>query len=153
MAFARTHAAEHGFTVAGVELDLARMMTRKDDVVGQNTKGIEFLFRKNKITWARGRGTLRAGNLVDVSAADGTTTTYEAKHVIIATGSVPIELPFLKFDEERVLSNVGALRIPAVPRHLCVVGAGVGFGGASSSSPPDSVRAIFTGRVQCGQNG
>ena len=128
--FARTRAAEHGFKVSGVELDLAQMMKRKRDVVGQNTKGIEFLFKKNKVAWARGRGTLRAADgqglyPVDVAAADGSTTTYLARHVIIATGSVPVELPFLKFDEERVLSNVGALQLPEVPRHLCVVGAGV----------------------------
>jgi dihydrolipoamide dehydrogenase len=123
--FLRHQAAEHGIDVGEVKVDVARMLARKDAVVGQNTKGIEFLFRKNKVTWARGRGTLRAGNLVDVAAADGTTTTYEAKHVVIATGSVPIELPFLKFDEERVLSNIGALKIPQVPKHLVVIGGGV----------------------------
>jgi dihydrolipoamide dehydrogenase len=123
--FMRQHAAEHGIDVGEVKVDVARMLARKDAVVGQNTKGIEFLFRKNKVTWAKGRGTLRAGNLVDVVAADGGTTTYEAKHVVIATGSVPIELPFLKFDEERVLSNVGALKIPQVPKHLVVIGGGV----------------------------
>ena len=123
--FLQQHAAEHGIGVDGIRLDLAQMLKRKDDVVGQNTRGIEFLFRKNKITWAKGRGSLRAGNLVDVAAADGATTTYEAKHVIIATGSVPIELPFLKFDERRVLSNIGALTIPEVPKHLIVIGGGV----------------------------
>src|ERR687883_1120477 len=61
--FARRHAEEHGFSVGQVTLDLARMLKRKDDVVGQNTKGVEFLFKKNKITWAKGRGTLKAGNL------------------------------------------------------------------------------------------
>jgi dihydrolipoamide dehydrogenase len=123
--FIRQHAGEHGIGVGDVQIDLARMMKRKDDVVAQNTKGVEFLFRKNKVTWAKGRGTLRAGNLVDVAGADGTTTTYEAKNVIIATGSLPIELPFLQFDEERVLSNIGALKIPVVPKHLVVVGGGV----------------------------
>ena len=123
--FMQTHASEHGIGVDGIRLDLAQMLKRKDDVVGQNTKGIEFLFRKNKVTWARGRGTLKAGNVVDVTAADGGVTSYQARHVIIATGSVPIELPFLTFDEERVLSNVGALRIPEVPKHLMVIGGGV----------------------------
>src|SRR4051812_46600794 len=123
--FMRDHAAAHGISADGVRIDVAQMLKRKDDVVGQNTRGIEYLFRKNKVTWAKGRGTLRAGNLVDVSAADGTTMTYEAKHVIIATGSVPIELPFLKFDEQRVLSNIGALTIPEVPKHLVVIGGGV----------------------------
>jgi len=123
--FLHQHAAEHGIGVGEVQIDLARMMKRKDDVVAQNTKGVEFLFRKNKVTWAKGRGTLRAGNFVDVAGTDGSSTTYEAQNVIIATGSLPIELPFLKFDEERVLSNIGALKIPVVPKHLVVIGGGV----------------------------
>src|SRR5262249_9525707 len=104
----------------------------KDDVVGQNTKGIEFLFRKNKITWAKGRGTLKAGNVVEVTTGGDAggppaemVAVYQAKHVIIATGSAPIELPFLKFDEQRVLSNIGALKIPEVPKHLIVIGGGI----------------------------
>ncbi|CAN5221601.1 dihydrolipoyl dehydrogenase [soil metagenome] len=125
--FIGQHAAEHGIGVSDVTLDLAKMLKRKDDVVGQNTKGIEFLFRKNKITWAKGFGTLKAGNVVEVRGAppENTITSYQAKHVIIATGSVPIELPFLKFDEERILSNTGALKIPQVPKHLIVIGGGV----------------------------
>jgi len=123
--FARLHAAEHGFQLSDVKLDLPTMMKRKDAVVGQNTKGIEYLFKKNKITWARGRGTLKKGNVVDVALNDGKTESYKAKNVIIATGSVPIELPFLKVDEKRVLSNIGALTIPEVPKHLVVIGGGV----------------------------
>jgi dihydrolipoamide dehydrogenase len=125
--FMNQHAGDHGIGVDGIRLDLAKMLKRKDDVVGQNTKGIEFLFRKNKITWAKGFGTLKAGNVVEVRGAppENNVTTYQAKHVIIATGSVPIELPFLKFDEERVLSNIGALKIPVVPKHLVVIGGGV----------------------------
>ena len=123
--FARLHAAEHGIEYAGVSFDLARMMKRKDDVVEQNTKGVEFLFKKNKVTWARGFGTLKAGNLVEVKGHDDTITTYRPRHVIIATGSVSVELPFLRFDEERIISNVGALKLPEVPRHLIVIGGGV----------------------------
>ncbi|HSY82446.1 MAG TPA: dihydrolipoyl dehydrogenase [Gemmatimonadaceae bacterium] len=123
--FTKLHAAEHGIQPGIVTLDLPQMLRRKDDVVSQNTRGIEFLFRKNKITWAKGRGVLRAGNQVDVTAADGAVTSYQAKDVIIATGSVAIELPFLKFDEQQVLSNVGALTIPRVPEHLVVIGGGV----------------------------
>ena len=123
--FARLHLAEHGVRVSDVALDLDTMLRRKTEVVAQNTRGIEYLFRKNKVTWARGAGTLRAGNLVDVAAADGTITQYQAANVIIATGSVPIQLPFLPFDEQRVLSNTGALSIPEVPEHLIVVGGGV----------------------------
>ena len=123
--FARQHAKEHGLRLASVELDLATMLKRKDDVVGQNTRGIEFLFKKNRVTWEKGRGTLAGGNVVNVSASDGSLSSYQAKNVIIATGSVPVELPFLKFDEDRVLSNIGALRIPQVPKHLVVIGGGV----------------------------
>jgi dihydrolipoamide dehydrogenase len=123
--FASHDAAAHGIGVGQLTMDVARMLKRKDDVVAANTRGIEFLFKKNKVTWAKGRGTLRAGNVVDVEAGDGAKTTYRAKDVIIATGSLPIELPFLKFDEERVVSNVGALTIPQVPKHLIVIGGGV----------------------------
>src|SRR5687768_15094332 len=94
--FARLHAKDHGIDFDGVRFDLARMLKRKDDVVAQNTKGVEFLFRKNKITWAKGRGTLRQaganGSVVDVEAGareagdDGQVTSYAAKHVILATG-------------------------------------------------------------------
>lgn len=121
----RLHAAEHGVKVDGASVDLPAMMARKTDVVAQNTKGIEFLFRKNKITWAKGFGTLKPGNIIEVRAADGTVSTWQGKHVIIATGSVPVQLPFLPFDEKRVLSNVGALQIPEVPKHLIVIGGGV----------------------------
>ncbi len=123
--FTRLHAEEHGFSVGGVTLNLAQMMKRKDEVVGANTKGVEFLFKKNKITWAKGWGSLEAGNTVHVTAGDGSPVIYKPKNIIIATGSVPTELPFLKFDEERILSNVGALKIPEVPKHLIVIGGGV----------------------------
>ena len=124
--FAAHSAKAHGIGVGQLTLDVTTMLKRKDDVVGQNTKGLEFLFKKNKITWAKGRGILRAGNVVDVERTDDSgAASYEAKHVIIATGSVPVELPFLRFDEERILSNVGALRIPKVPHHLIVIGGGV----------------------------
>jgi len=121
----RLHAAEHGVKVDGASIDLPAMMARKTDVVAQNTKGIEFLFRKNKVTWAKGFGTLKPGNVIDVQGADGTVTSWHGAHVILATGSVPVQLPFLPFDEKRVLSNVGALQIPEVPKHLIVVGGGV----------------------------
>ena len=123
--FMRLHAAEHGISVGELSFDLATMQKRKTTVVANNTKGVEFLFKKNKVTWAKGKGTLRAGNVVEVAGADGTTTTYQAKHVIIATGSEPIALPFLPFDEDRVLSNIGALAMPEVPKHLIVIGGGV----------------------------
>lgn len=123
--FTRLHAAEHGLQVDGLRLDLQQMQKRKSEVVAANTKGVEFLFRKNKVTWARGMGVLKPGNLVQVIAADGAITQYQGKSVIIATGSVPIDLPFLRFDERRVHSNAGALAIAEVPEHLVVIGGGV----------------------------
>ncbi len=123
--FTRLHAAEHGIIVGDLKLDLARILKRKDDVVGANTRGVEFLFKKHKVQWARGTGRLLSGNLVEVTAADGAVTTYAGRSVIVATGSVASALPFLPFDEERVLSNVGALTIPEVPKHLLVIGGGV----------------------------
>jgi dihydrolipoamide dehydrogenase len=123
--FAEHGAAAHGISLGKVAIDVAAMHKRKDDVVAANCKGVEFLFKKHKITWAQGTAALRAGNVVEVRAASGAVTTFRAADVILATGSVPIELPFLQFDEERVLSNIGALRIPEVPRHLVVIGGGV----------------------------
>ncbi len=123
--FARLHAHEHGIGFDSLRLDLPQMLRRKDEVVGQNTRGVEFLFRKNKVTWLKGKGTLRPGNVVDVDLNDGTQTQVKARAVIIATGSVPIELPFLKFDERRVVSNIGALVLNEVPSHLVVIGGGV----------------------------
>lgn len=121
----RLHAAEHGIKVDGMSIDLATMMARKIDVVASNTKGVEFLFKKNKVTWARGFGTLKSDNVIEVRANDGSITSWQGKSVIIATGSVPVQLPFLTFDERRVLSNVGALSLTEVPKHLVVVGGGV----------------------------
>ncbi len=121
----RLHAAEHGIAADNVRVDLAAMQARKTNVVAQNTKGIEFLFRKNKITWARGFGTLGADRVIEVRAPDGTVSHVQGTHVIIATGSVPVQLPFLPFDERRVHSNAGVLALTEVPKHLVVVGGGV----------------------------
>ncbi len=121
----RLHSAEHGVVADNLRIDLAAMMERKTSVVSQNTKGVEFLFRKNKVTWIKGTGTLKPGNVIDVEGTDGTAMTVTGTNVILATGSVPVQLPFLKFDEKRVHSNVGALSIPEVPKHLVVIGGGV----------------------------
>lgn len=125
--FARERAATHGVMVGDVELDLEVMQKRKTAVVAQNTRGIEFLFRKNRITWAKGSATLQARNVVEVRGAppENNIVVYKPKSVIIATGSVPIALPFLPFDEERVLSNIGALALTEVPNRLIVIGGGV----------------------------
>jgi dihydrolipoamide dehydrogenase len=111
---------DHGVLVDGVKLDLARMQARKQEVVGANTKGVEFLFRKNKVTWLKGTGRIVAPGSVDV---DG--TVYTAKNIVIATGSDTVELPGVTVDEKQIVSSTGALELDKVPGHLVVVGAGV----------------------------
>lgn len=121
------HFAEHGIVVKGLGLDLARMLARKDHVVKQNNDGIAYLFKKNKITFFHGRGSFveakSGGYVVQVKGASE--DTLEGRHVIVATGSNPRQLPGAPFDEERILSNDGALRIAKPPKALGVVGSGV----------------------------
>jgi dihydrolipoamide dehydrogenase len=119
--------AEHGVEIKGVKLNLAQMMGRKDSVVKQNNDGILYLFKKNKVSFFHGRGSFVSadaqGYQIAVSGASAETLT--AKHVVIATGSIPRELPGAPFDEKQILSNTGALEIDAVPERLGVIGAGV----------------------------
>lgn len=117
--------AAHGVKVSKVDLDLSTMMSRKDKVVKQNTEGIAFLFKKNKITPFNGFGKIVAPGKVEVKAADGTTQVLTTKNIVIATGSAPVELPFLKYDEKFIVSNTGALALSQVPKTMVVVGGGV----------------------------
>src|ERR687893_244560 len=120
----RHNASKHGLDVGDVSVDVGRMLKRKDEVVTQLTKGVEGLFKKNKVTWARGFGRLAGTDRVEVEGSEGKRT-LQAKNIILASGSVPVELPFLKFDHERIIDSTGALSIPEVPGHLVVVGGGV----------------------------
>ncbi len=106
-------------------LDLAQMMKQKAESVAALTKGVEFLFRKNKVEWVKGWGRLDGPGKVEVTAADGSKTVLSAKDIIIATGSEPSPLPGVNVDNQRILDSTGALSIPEVPRHLVVIGAGV----------------------------
>src|SRR5215467_1533606 len=115
--------AEHGVKVGEVSLDLAAMMGRKDKVVTTLTRGVEFLFRKNKIDWIKGRGRITAPGRV-VVAADGATQEIEATSIIIATGSESTPLPGIEVDEERIVSSTGALALDRVPDRLVVIGGG-----------------------------
>ena len=115
--------AEHGLKFAKVELDLKAMMNRKEKIVKELTDGIQFLFGKNKIEWVKGTGQITGANEVTVTGEEK--RVLQAKNIMIATGSVPIELPFLKFDGRRVLSSTEALSLPEVPMNLIVVGGGV----------------------------
>jgi dihydrolipoamide dehydrogenase len=119
--------AAHGIRATGVTMDVATMLGRKDKIVDQFTGGITGLFRKNKVTSVHGTGRIvSVGATCVIEAVDGEKTeTIEAKHVIIATGSVPRALPGAEFDNELILDNAGALALSAVPRRLGVIGAGV----------------------------
>jgi dihydrolipoamide dehydrogenase len=121
------HFADHGINVKGLELDLAKMLARKDAVVKQNNDGIQFLFKKNKISFFHGRGSFvsagEGGYEIKVSGAAEESIT--GKHIIVATGSNPRALPGAPFDEDLILSNDGALRVGALPKTLGLIGSGV----------------------------
>ncbi len=121
-----THSfAAHGVKLSGVELDLAAMMARKDKVVGDFTKGVEFLFKKNKIEWIKGTGRVAAPGRVVVQPVDGAAPReLDTKSIVIATGSDSLALPGVAIDEKQIVSSTGALSLAKVPEHLVVVGGG-----------------------------
>jgi dihydrolipoamide dehydrogenase len=121
-----THSfAAHGVKLNGVGLDLPAMMARKDKVVGDLTKGVEFLFKKNKITWIKGIGRIAASGKVSVQLANGGgTQELAAKSIVIATGSDSLALPGIDIDEKQIVTSTGALALEKVPEHLVVVGGG-----------------------------
>ena len=113
-----------GIKLGKVSLDLAEMMTQKDKVVGDLTKGIAFLFKKNKIDYLEGRGSIEGPGKVSVKSDGGDAETLSAKHIVIATGSTHMDLPGIEIDEKRIVSSTGALALAKVPKHLVVVGGG-----------------------------
>ncbi len=119
--------ADHGIQIKGLTMDLAQMLKRKDKVVRQNNEGILYLFKKNKVTFFHGRGSFasRDADTYQINIAGKTDETITARHVIVATGSVPRALPGAGFDNKLVLDNDGALAMPDVPKRLGVIGAGV----------------------------
>jgi dihydrolipoamide dehydrogenase len=119
------HFDVHGITVQNPRIDPKTMVGRKDKIVKQLTSGVALLFKANKITPFFGTGKLLKGNEVEVAGFDGNKQTIKAANVIIASGSVPIELPFAKFDGKHIIDNAGALDLEAVPKSLGVIGAGV----------------------------
>ncbi|MEZ5669946.1 MAG: dihydrolipoyl dehydrogenase [Alphaproteobacteria bacterium] len=116
--------AAHGIKIGGVGLDLAAMLARKDKVVKDLTKGIAFLFDKNDIEWIEGTGRILAPGKVQVTDADGETSTLTADSIVIATGSESMPLPGVEVDEQRIVTSTGALTLQAVPKHLVVIGGG-----------------------------
>lgn len=118
------HFADHGIQVSGLAIDIQKMLARKDAVVKQNNDGILYLFKKNKVAFFHGRGAFAKASEAGYEIQVGEETLV-ARHVIVATGSNPRALPGVPFDEEKILSNDGALRIPGVPKKLVLIGSGV----------------------------
>lgn len=121
------HFADHGIGLSNLSIDVAKMTARKDTVVKQNNDGILYLFKKNKVAFFHGRGSFVKGGEggYEIAVTGAANETLTAKHVIVATGSNPRALPGAAFDEDKILSNDGALRIPSVPKTLGVIGSGV----------------------------
>jgi dihydrolipoamide dehydrogenase len=122
--FFKHDAAKHGVLAKSVELDLPAMLARKDQIVKELTNGVAFLMKKNKVTVFNGLGSFVDKNTILVSGANGLSETIKAKNVVISTGSTVIELPHLKYDGKTVISSTEALKLPAVPKHLLVIGGG-----------------------------
>ncbi|HEX6995330.1 MAG TPA: dihydrolipoyl dehydrogenase [Gammaproteobacteria bacterium] len=121
---AQSEFAAHGISVGSLSVDVGKMLERKRTIVKQLTSGIEALFKSAGVTAIKGHGRLLEGRRVEVDGADGKQV-LDAQHVVIATGSVPIELPVAKFDGERIVDSSGALEFTEVPKRLGVIGAGV----------------------------
>lgn len=124
------HNAAHTFTTHGIELkdlsvNMSQMIARKNDVVAQNTAGITYLFKKNKIDTFEGLGSFVDKNTIKIKKNDGSEEQITAKNVIIATGSKPTSLPFLPVDKKRIITSTEALNITEVPKHMVVIGGGV----------------------------
>ena len=121
--------AQHDFAALGIDaqvkLNLPQMMKQKAESVTALTKGVEFLFRKNKVEWIKGSGRISGPGKVVVTGADGAETTLEAKNIVIAAGSQPAPLPGVIVDQKRIVDSTGALSLPEVPKHLVVIGAGI----------------------------
>ncbi len=112
-----------GIEISNIKLNIKKMMSHKEKSVQVLTKGVEFLFKKNKVTYLRGKGVIFSKN--DVVVYDGQNkNTYKAKNIVIATGSVPASLPGINIDEKNVISSTGALSLPNIPKSLVVIGGG-----------------------------
>ncbi|XP_078161230.1 leghemoglobin reductase-like [Carex rostrata] len=114
----------HGVKFASLEIDLAAMMSQKEKAVSGLTRGIEGLFKKNKVTYIKGSGKFTSPSEISVETLDGSNTTVKGKHVIIATGSDVKSLPGVTIDEKKIVSSTGALSLTEIPKRLVVIGAG-----------------------------
>ncbi len=122
---AKGHLAEHGIKIPKVELDLKTMMARKDKVVVDLTRGVEFLFKKNKVDYIKGKGSIPQAGEVAVALNDGGSSTLKTKSILIATGSESTPLPGVEVDEKQIVTSTGALELGKVPKRMIVIGAGV----------------------------
>jgi dihydrolipoamide dehydrogenase len=122
--FAQERFAAHGIITGGIKLDLGAMMKRKGEVVGKLTSGVAYLMKKNKIEVVKGFGRLVDGHTVEVTGDDGAKKTIKAENILLASGSVPVELPFLKFDGKRVISSDQGIALEKVPKSMLVIGGG-----------------------------
>lgn len=121
-----SHFKEHGIEITGeIKFSIEQMIARKGSVVDQNVSGIKYLMDKNKITVFEGVGSFEDATHINVAKADGSSETLEAKYTIIATGSKPSSLPFIKIDKEKIITSTEALNLKEVPKHLIVIGGGV----------------------------
>jgi dihydrolipoamide dehydrogenase len=114
----------HGVELGSVKLDLKTMLARKDKVVADLTKGVEFLFKKNKVDYIKGAGRIAKPGAVAVALAEGGERTIETRNILIATGSESTPVPGVEIDEKRIVTSTGALDIPKVPEHFVVIGGG-----------------------------
>ncbi|MBT5926514.1 MAG: dihydrolipoyl dehydrogenase [Verrucomicrobia bacterium] len=122
--FAGKQLAQHGVVVDTPKLDLNRMMKRKQQTINMLGKGVESLFKKNKVESIQGTAHVTGNGAVEVVTAEGSTISIQTKHILIATGSQPISLPQVPFDGERIVSSAEALSFETVPEHLVVIGGG-----------------------------
>jgi dihydrolipoamide dehydrogenase len=122
--FAKERFAAHGIVTGEIKVELGTMMKRKLEVVNKLTSGVAYLMKKNKIETVKGFGKLIDAHTVEVTAEDGSKKTLKTANVLLATGSVPIELPFLKYDGKRVINSDQGIALPSVPERLLVIGAG-----------------------------
>lgn len=117
--------SSHGIGLADLKVDLAQMVSRKGEVVQQNVDGIQYLMKKNKVDVYHGLGSFVDKNTVKVTQEEGSAQELKAKHIIIATGSKPASLPFIKLDKERIITSTEALNLKEIPKHLVIIGGGV----------------------------
>ncbi len=119
------HFKKHGIDIEGLKVNFRQMIDRKEEVVAQTSGGINFLMNKNKVDILQGIGSFKDATHINITDTDGEIETIEAKQIIIATGSKPSTLPFIKLDKKRVITSTEALSLKEIPKHLIVIGGGV----------------------------